>query len=270
MNDVAGIILVGGASKRYGKPKALEEIDGKTFLERIFKELSEFTNKIFISYSKKTPRKVMELAIRLGGDLIEDKNLPCTGPPRGVSSISLYSINTHKYYFIVAVDYPYIKADTLGKMAEFLEKMGVAALTPLLPDGYLAVTLGYIRGETIKAMRQSCYLRKHLTRMTDIYRGAESAVYLDWLYLSKNIKEFFNINTPIFQAYHPPQFIQKRIILSQGHLFLESLDYIKHGEYRKASILYLQESEHYEILGLPLLTVHAKRDAQKVIELDGS
>jgi len=268
MDDVAGIILVGGASKRYGKPKALEEIDGKTFLERIYKELSELTSAIFISYSGKTPEKVIELAINLGGKLIKDNNLPCTGPPRGLSSIASSSMNRSNYYWITAVDYPYIKADTLGKMAETAEKTGVEALTPLLPGGYIAVTLGYVKYSALQKLRESCSIRKHLTRTTDIYRGAKTSLYPDWSYFSTEFTEFLNVNTPNQQKQHVPIPSRQTSILSNGDLFSKSLFYIEKGKYREAGILYLSESEQYYSLGLTLLSIHARKDAQRIMGLE--
>ncbi|MCE4606518.1 MAG: NTP transferase domain-containing protein [Desulfurococcales archaeon] len=267
MDDAAGIILVGGASKRYGKPKALEIINGKTFLERVFKELSQLTNSVFVSYSEKTPEEALDLAVQLGGKPVKDKDLPCNGPPRGLSSITTDIVHKYRYFWIVAVDYPYIKADTLGKIAEMAEETSVEALSPLLQEGYPAVTLGYVRNSVLQTLKESCILRKHLTRTTDMYRGAKNTIYPDWSHFSSTYIEFLNMNTTDSNQTRISTPSRTKIILSKGDLFLESLTQIRNKNYYQASILYLMESEQYESLELFLLSIHARKDAQRVIEI---
>lgn len=40
-NDVTGVLLVGGASRRFGSPKALAALDGETLAERTWRTLGE-------------------------------------------------------------------------------------------------------------------------------------------------------------------------------------------------------------------------------------
>jgi molybdopterin-guanine dinucleotide biosynthesis protein A len=40
-HDVTGVLLVGGASKRFGSPKALARLDGETLAERAYRTLAE-------------------------------------------------------------------------------------------------------------------------------------------------------------------------------------------------------------------------------------
>ncbi|MCE4615138.1 MAG: NTP transferase domain-containing protein [Desulfurococcales archaeon] len=267
MKDAAGIILVGGSSERYGRPKALEKIEGKTFLERVFKELSELTSSILISYSERTPREAVELAVQLGGNLVKDQELPCSGPPRGLSSImSLDPIYTS--YWIVAVDYPYIKADTLSRLAEIADKTGVEALSPLLPGGYPAVTVGYVKGNALQAIRDSCITRRHLTRTTDLYRGAGISMYPEWSYFTDSYKEFLNVNDPGMHNIRVSPPIQEQLILGQGNFFSKALSYIKGKKYLTARVMYIVESEQYKSLGLTLFSIHARKDAHRVAELE--
>jgi molybdopterin-guanine dinucleotide biosynthesis protein A len=265
MDDIAGIILVGGTSKRYGKPKALERINKMTFLEIVFRELSELTNDIIVSYSDKTPKKVIDLAVQLGGNLVKDKDLPCNGPPKGLSSIAATESLKHKSYWIVAVDYPYIKADILEKIAEISDKTGVDAVSPLLPGGYPAVTIGYVKHRALETLLNSCRNRKQLTRTTDLYRGAEYSLYPGWSLLSDSYKPFINVNNPevLTKNQHAPR--EHGIILSDGKLFLRALNYLGENELVYAAYTYMAESEQYEALGITLFSLHARKDANRIL-----
>jgi molybdopterin-guanine dinucleotide biosynthesis protein A len=265
MDDNAGIILVGGLSKRYGKPKALEKIDGKTFFEIVFHELSLLTDEILVSYSDKTPKEVLELADRLGGTIVKDRDLPCYGPPRGLSSIAANESLRHESYWIVAVDYPYINASILGKLAEISRETGVDAVSPLLPGGYPAVTIGYIKYSSLEALLKSCINRRDLTRTTDLYRGSRYSMYIGWSILSDSFKPFVNVNNPEMLSGIPIAPMEHKIVVSDGKLFLRALDYIIRHELVNAAYTYMAESEQYEALGLTLLSIHARKDTSRLL-----
>jgi len=45
---LTGVVLVGGASRRFGAPKALAEIDGETFVDRARRVLSEACTEVLV------------------------------------------------------------------------------------------------------------------------------------------------------------------------------------------------------------------------------
>ncbi|MEB3787063.1 MAG: NTP transferase domain-containing protein [Desulfurococcales archaeon] len=261
-DSYAGIILVGGESKRYGRPKALVEINGKTFLELVFDALSELTNRIYVSYTFKTPVKALELTERLGGRLVEDKDLPCNGPPRGLSSI--LPETESDWYWIVAVDYPFIESSILRKLSDIALTTKADAITPLLEKGYPAVTLGFVNKDALKALYNSCKAKAILTRTTDLYRGARHSIYVGWTILSASSKPFANVNTADQLLNNVEREPVLDLIIGNNKTYLKAINSLVNGEQNLASVYFAQESEEYRMLGLNLLSTHAWRDAVKL------
>ncbi|MEB3798744.1 MAG: NTP transferase domain-containing protein [Desulfurococcales archaeon] len=258
----AGIILVGGESKRYGRPKALVEVNGKTFLELVFNELLELTDRIYVSYTSKTPDKALELAESLGGRLVGDKDLPCTGPPRGLSSISLETGSD--WFWVVAVDYPFIKSSVLRKLSDIALTTKADAVTPLLEKGYPAVTLGFVSKDALKALYNSCKAKAALTRTTDLYRGARYSIYVGWTILSASSKPFANVNTADQLLNNAEREPVLDLVISNNKTYRKAIDSLVNREPGLASLYFAQESEEYGMLGLNLLSIHAWRDAVKL------
>ncbi len=255
----AGIILVGGESKRYGRPKALVEINGKTFLELVFDALSKLTDRIYVSYTSKTPVKALELAERLGGRLVGDKDLPCTGPPRGLSSISLETKSD--WYWIVAVDYPFITSHVLRRLLGIAKKTKVSAVTPLLEKGYPAVTLGFINREALMSLYNTCRIKKVLTRTTDLYRGAKQSIYVGWSILSPVYTPFKNVNNEELLMDTTVREQIYDVAVGKNGTYLNAIQSIVKGERMLAAVYFMIESEEYRSLGLDLMSRHAWRDA---------
>jgi len=260
--NYAGIILVGGESKRYGRPKALVEINGKTFLELVFDELSELTDRIYVSYTSKTPVKALELAETLGAVLVRDKNLPCSGPPRGLSSISLETVS--EWYWIVAVDYPFVKSSILRKLSDIALTTKADAVTPILEKGYPAVTLGFVSKAALKTLYNSCKAKADLTRTTDLYRGARHSIYVGWTVLSASSKPFANVNTSdqLLNSVEKEPVLD--LVIGSNKTYLRAINSLVKQKPGLASLYFAQESEEYGMLGLNLLSVHAWKDAVKI------
>ena len=258
----AGIILVGGESKRYGRPKALVRTRGKTFLELVFNELSKLTDHIYVSYSSKTPVEALELAESLGGKLVRDRDLPCSGPPKGLASISIEADDD--WYWIVAVDYPFIESRILRKLSELALKVKVEAITPLLERGYPAVTLGFVSRSALENLYGSCKVKGALTRTTDLYRGARHTLYIGWTMLSFSYAPFANVNTPDQLSGEIGKEQVLEAVLGGNKTYLKAIKALVEGKTSIASLYFAHESEEYSMLGLNLLSLHAWKDAVKL------
>ena len=114
--DLTGILLVGGASSRFGSPKALAEFDGETLAERAWRLLGEVCSE--------------QLAVgRLDGLPFGTLDDPGTGP---VAAIGAGLRNaTCEVAVVVPVDMPLLTADALRLMADACRGAAVAQRGPL-------------------------------------------------------------------------------------------------------------------------------------------
>lgn len=110
MKNLSIGILAGGKSTRMGRNKAMLELNDRTFIDRISRELGGF-EEVFISAAEK--------------GIYEELNLPVLydehhdiGPMEGI-----YQVLTHassEYVFVCAADMPFIKKELVQYMAEFI------------------------------------------------------------------------------------------------------------------------------------------------------
>ncbi len=107
--DVAGVILAGGKSRRYGMNKALVKIDGISLIERVIRVLEPlFRDLILIT---NTPDEYAHLRLPMYGDLIKG-----LGPIGGIYT-ALSNI-PHEAGFFVACDMPLLSQTLISHMVE--------------------------------------------------------------------------------------------------------------------------------------------------------
>lgn len=100
--DIAGVILAGGKSSRTGCNKALLELDGVTFIERIADALLVVFSRVFISSDRGHEYEFLKL------QTVEDV-YKGAGPLAGIHSALLHA-GTPKI-FVVSCDLPLITPD---------------------------------------------------------------------------------------------------------------------------------------------------------------
>lgn len=105
--DVTGVILAGGKSLRYGRNKALVEVDGIPLIERVFKVMDALFQQVIVITN--TP----DLYGYLGRPMFQDivKGL---GPMGGL--LTALSAISPKPGFIVACDMPALNASLIRHM----------------------------------------------------------------------------------------------------------------------------------------------------------
>ncbi len=103
-------VLAGGKSSRMGENKALLTINNKRFLDRITDELSIF-DEVLVSAASKNDYK--DIKYDVYGD--EHKEI---GPIEGIYQIVSHAAN--EYVFVCAVDMPFVSAELVSYMAEFI------------------------------------------------------------------------------------------------------------------------------------------------------
>jgi molybdopterin-guanine dinucleotide biosynthesis protein A len=109
-HELTGILLVGGASSRFGSPKELAEYEGETLAERAWRLLAEACDERF--------------AVGPGG--LPD---PGTGPVAAIAS-GLRAA-THERAVVIPVDMPLLTPDALRLLAEACRDAAIAQHGPL-------------------------------------------------------------------------------------------------------------------------------------------
>jgi molybdenum cofactor guanylyltransferase len=122
---LTGILLVGGASRRFGSPKALAELDGETLAERAWRVLGEACDE------RIAVGKVSD-ALPLPFPLVDDASevrAPIAGVVAGLRAA------THDVAVVLPVDCPFVDAHSLQALAHACRDAAVPETGPL-PGAY--------------------------------------------------------------------------------------------------------------------------------------
>jgi len=108
--DIYGLLLVGGESRRMGSDKALLSYDGKsTQLERTAALLQSVCSRVFISQRAEQP-----LPTPKGTDAIFDSVDEVRGPLRGI--LSAMRMHPDAHWLVLACDLPHLTTAALEKL----------------------------------------------------------------------------------------------------------------------------------------------------------
>jgi molybdopterin-guanine dinucleotide biosynthesis protein A len=122
---LTGILLVGGASRRFGSPKALAELDGETLAARAWRMLGDACDER-LAVGKRTDR------LALPFELVDDSTdvrAPLAGAVAGLRAAR------HDLCVIVPVDMPFIRDTHLRKLAAHCSDAAMPRTGPL-PGAY--------------------------------------------------------------------------------------------------------------------------------------
>src|SRR5205809_5258778 len=122
MDDITGVLLVGGASSRFGRPKALATLGGETLAERAWRVLGEACDER-LAVGKEADELPLPFPVLDDG---VDVRAPIAGVVAGLRAAS------HAVCVVLPVDCPRITVDAL-------RSLGVAVAVPQtgpLPGAY--------------------------------------------------------------------------------------------------------------------------------------
>jgi molybdopterin-guanine dinucleotide biosynthesis protein A len=115
---LTGVLLVGGASRRFGSPKALAELDGETLADRGRRVLADACDEVL----------VVGKAGELPFDVLDDGTevrAPIAGVVAGLRAA------THEICFFLPVDCPWLTAPTARLLGEACRDAAVPPSGPL-------------------------------------------------------------------------------------------------------------------------------------------
>ncbi len=183
VNDVTGVILAGGKSRRMGKDKAFLEICGRPLIERLLQVFREIFGQIVLAGDR--PERFAAYGLRVVPDIYP-------GSPLGGLYTGLHHARTD-YVFVAPCDLLFPNRELLRYICSL--KTGFDAVVPATEQGFEPLFALYSR-RCLEPIRRS--LEKGNFRVIDFYKdvlvrkvsGEELARF------DKSGKSFVNVNTP--------------------------------------------------------------------------
>ena len=126
-NQITGVILAGGKSRRIGYNKALLHIGNQTIIQRVLASLKQVTSSQLIVTN--FPEEYEFLNMPMKSDI-----LPGKGAFGGI--YTGLSASETPYCLVVACDMPFLNADFLRYMTQLVKGQGYDAVVPEHSEGY--------------------------------------------------------------------------------------------------------------------------------------
>jgi len=184
IKDVTGIILAGGKSTRYGKNKALVDIDGLSLIERVIGVMRTIFQDIILITN--TPDEYAHLALPMHGDLIKG-----LGPIGGV--YTGLSVITHEAGFFVACDMPLLNRDLIRYIIESRDHFDV--VVPRVSGMVEALHALYDRG-CLPAIKRLIDSRQYQTLRIFNEVSVRYVEEVEIRSFDPDLGSFININRP--------------------------------------------------------------------------
>ncbi len=125
---VTGIVLAGGLSRRLGRDKAVEPIDGEPLISRVIRRLEDLTDEIVVVVNNSARADQLPLpdATKVAVDIYPD-----SGSLGGI--FSGLSAARNNWGFVVACDMPFLNTDLIARILTLRDNHD--AVVPVL-DGF--------------------------------------------------------------------------------------------------------------------------------------
>jgi molybdenum cofactor guanylyltransferase len=186
---VAGYVLAGGASTRFGRDKALVEFDGKPMLTRMIQQLQSVSRRVKLVAS---PGKYAGYGVEIVAD-----QWPGEGPLGGIITAledAAKASRQSEWNLIVSCDMPFLTSDWLRFMAERAAKGNAQVLLAHSNSGpeplcacYRTDGAAKLRAAFESGIRKVTEGLKHVT--TEVLDQA------DWKRFDNAGRLFWNMNT---------------------------------------------------------------------------
>jgi molybdopterin-guanine dinucleotide biosynthesis protein A len=172
-------VLAGGKSSRMGADKAEVVIEGESMLDRVVRVAASVGDAVVVG--------------RVGSgrsDTIDDLRPGRLGPLAGLESALVHGAG--RDVLLVAVDQPFLRAETLTRLAE----LGGDAVLPV-DDGWEQVTCAVYRQAFLPAVRAALDAETDLSILTILDRARTTKVGPEeWRSWGEDGRSWFSVDTP--------------------------------------------------------------------------
>lgn len=187
MDTVCGVILSGGESRRYGKPKAFEIYNGKPFWKYSLEAVEKVTDQQVIVSHENLLERFKEVLHDSTLLILDDEWVKGNGPLAGLFS-AMKKVHA-EWYVLLSCDIPKIKEDTISLLLSFI-RQGDDAVIPVINDRIQPLVGVYHRSVLEKIENQ---LRQKNLKMMALLEQI-NVNYATGEMLQHDIESFQNIN----------------------------------------------------------------------------
>jgi molybdopterin-guanine dinucleotide biosynthesis protein A len=185
---VCGIVLSGGESRRFGRPKAFELYEDTPFWQHSLNALKNVTdNQIIVSHPSFVYKFVSDspgLTVILDDDFVRGK-----GPMAGI--YSAMKIKSAEWYVVLSCDIPRINESTVKKLLSLREPTGQAIIPTI--NGRIQPLVGLYHRSTLDKIEE--LLHNGNLRVMALLKEV-NVLYVTEEDLQEEIGVFQNINNP--------------------------------------------------------------------------
>jgi len=181
---IAGAVLAGGKSLRFGKNKAFQQLGGKRFVDLAIESLRPFCDPIMLVVNEIEP--YLDMEVMLVQDII-----PHLGPLGGIYTALLFS--PMEWVFVRAIDMPLLVPEVASLIID--AKEGYDAVVPKIDDFDEPLLALYNRRCLPLIANQLKGPGKH--RVGDLYRKIRlrAITRAEWSKVDPRGLSFKNVNT---------------------------------------------------------------------------
>jgi molybdopterin-guanine dinucleotide biosynthesis protein A len=182
---IAGIILSGGESRRFGKPKAFATYKGIPFWKQSFLAMKNVTDsQLIVSHESLIDRfaEITDLPV-----ILDDSSVRGKGPMAGIYS-GMQDIQAD-WYVVLSCDIPAINEEVISKLLSF-RSASVDTIIPVINDRFQPL-VGIYHSSTIATMKE--LLLNNDFRVISLLKQVKT-LYLSETELQVDPSLFQNIN----------------------------------------------------------------------------
>ncbi len=256
MEVKASVVLAGGLSRRFGRDKLLYPVEGKPILVRVVESVREVVERVIVVTNGE--RRAKTLKEMLGVPVLVDRDMPCSGPVRGVLTAGFIGPT-----LVLPADLPWITKEAVEELISSFEGAGSAEVYGVYyKEAVESLITLVVKEAPFRAALEACRLKG--ARVTDFHRSAESLLLMNLMSLRHGWR-FADVDRPEDLTPKPWQgqgleFRYRRF----NDLYIKAMEALKEGQVKRAVELFELEGRTWEFGNVK---AHCLKDAKNLTKM---
>ncbi len=269
-----GLILAGGASKRFGGDKPLALVDGEPMIKKVAKAMYEAVGEVYLSVNTaERGRQLFNVAKPYVSGYIVDEFK--AGPLSGMLTAARQI--TSDFFITVSADVPFIKSTSIKSLLDFLTDSNSDAASIVWANGCVETLIQAVSRKSILNYGQKFLdWRMDFLRPSDILRSANKLLLVHASAITQDPIEFANINTAEDLVNPKPRgplkdHVKNSILITDcAEHFAKAVSEYSNGSYFKAGTCYSIEAITYLRHSITHIALHAFYDSAAAFKKAGA